>query len=409
MPTNNSFDTLTLTDSSTQTNGVGQSEFGPYKFDYLKKEDIYFAVEVSGEWKEIDIFSVDENTKKVTLTATPLSLYPNLDPNSPAGVDGRIYRVSSTSSLVDFQPGSRISEADLDNAYRQALFVGQEVAENSTGSENRTLTNTPDIADGAIQEDKLAGLSVSNAKIAASAVTADKLANTLNLSSKTVTLNSNAISEQAVTQHVSAIKTGINISSGMVGTLPITSGGTGRTTNEALVLETFELPCEAIQYQLEGSRTFTPTAVTAKQDLTDTYSDITGSSVTYTPPSGASIVIYDFKFFVGSGASNHALKAGFKLYLDSDEVTDYFNLVTESTSGFPYGWLSVKHSFRIGEGNSTSTGRVDSWTSNKTIKVQGIRASSSNQVSCHNTFYGDVTTAATERFIRPSISITAIR
>ena len=63
-----------------------------------------------------------EANKTVTLAALPASFYQKI----------RLYRATSTSQLVDFQNGSRLSERDLDTAYQQGLFAAQEISEDAS-------------------------------------------------------------------------------------------------------------------------------------------------------------------------------------------------------------------------------------------------------------------------------------
>ena len=58
--------------------------------------------------------------------------------------------------------------------------------------------------------------------------------------------------------------------------------------------------------------------VTASQSLATSYADTTGSSISYTPPSGATQVIYSFNYMAGFN-DNHAI-ASHKFFIDSDEV-----------------------------------------------------------------------------------------
>ena len=195
----NSYTTITLQGlgASTGINGWDQKVFGPFDFDYIATDDIKLIFKEDGDYQSIAIASVDPVTKLVTIVDNNLPFN-----SSPAVVSGgtaitsgtaRIYRSTSLSPIVDFQSGSRISESDLDTAYRQALFASQEAVEDASASGTRTLQTSDDIVDGAISALKLASNAVENTKILNEAVTATKLANTLDLSGKTVTLPNNAV------------------------------------------------------------------------------------------------------------------------------------------------------------------------------------------------------------------------
>lgn len=402
----NSYTPLTLVAGSASPNGTSQLNYGPFDFEYLNKDDIKFAVLTPGPlWADVPIASINETTKIITLSSSVVAQYPSLTITS-----ARIYRATTTNALVDFTAGSRISEADLDTAYRQGLFAAQEASEDASGSASRAITTNSDIQDGAVTASKLATDSVEAVKIKDGVVGATKLASTLDLSSKNVTLSdsasNNAVSQTAVIRHINAIKSAIDISSGMVGVLPKANGGTPNN-----VLESFYLGCDGIEFTLPGSgRSFTPEVVTASQiqTLSSSYALINGSTVQYTPPAGTSVVIYEFRFFVGAGTSGSDAKAAFRLYLDDVQVTDYYSVGNGIEHSLPLGWHTVKHAFRIGTGSNfphAGSGRVTSWTSNKTITLKGRGDGAS--AKCHSTFYDEFSTS-TERYIKPSIGITAL-
>ena len=168
----NSYTTLDLLAGSSGTNAVNQTVFGPFTFDYINSADVQFAVKVSSVWKLISVASFDTTTKLVTLSATPQTSA------SAAHTDeARVFRSTTLSPVVDFQSGSRISEADLDNAYRQGLFAAQEATEDAPGSASRTVQATADIANSAIDASKLATNAVETLKIKDLNVTTGKLAN----------------------------------------------------------------------------------------------------------------------------------------------------------------------------------------------------------------------------------------
>jgi len=155
----------------------------------------------------------------------------------------QVYRKTTVAPIVDFQDGSRLTERDLDAAYRQGLYVAQEVAENSNQSTQREDVDTDLIADGAI----------TTAKIADNAVTDQKLSLTLDLSTHSVALATGEIStselandavdstkladdavdsEHLVDGSVDNVHLagGIDLTTKVTGTLPSANGGTGVAT-----------------------------------------------------------------------------------------------------------------------------------------------------------------------------------
>ena len=167
-----------------------------------------------------------------------------------------------------------------------------------------------------------------------------------------------------------------------------------------IVKEQLAMICDGQNYTV-SSGTYTPTNVTAAQALTTSFATVTGSELSYTPPSGAICVVYDFSFqfsFYDSHAIGH-----FKFFIDSDEVTN----ARFDISGNPPESISFfRHVIPIGGSANTDTGRQATWTSAKTLKIQGREYSSSNEAFLHSTNYWDGT--STDMFHQPNLTITAL-
>lgn len=172
------------------------------------------------------------------------------------------------------------------------------------------------------------------------------------------------------------------------------------------ILETFTVVCngEAITVP---SGTYTPQNVTATQDLTDSHVSITGSSIAYTPPTGATSVIYEFNFNVAwasvqSGIYHTAMR------IDGTQITG-----SRQTLGAAYQYDQVHHQFKwripIGGSVSTATGRLASWTSAKTIDMTARRYSSSYAGKIHHVHYWDGTNASPAFPDLPILTITALK
>ena len=73
---------------------------------------------------------------------------------------------------------------------------------------------------------------------------------------------------------------------------------------------------------------------------------------------------------------------------------------------YPQGYRSVKWGFNIGGTADTAVGRVASWTSDKTIKVQWKRYASSQEGSLHHLQHWDQ--SSSDLVVKPQLSITAI-
>ena len=202
-----------------------------FTFDYIDINDVQaIGQRISDDnWIPLTITARDPVAKTVTVSDS-LTPYDKV----------QVYRQTSIAPLVDFQNGARLTEKDLDDAYRQGLFAAQEVAENANQSTQRQDVDTDLIADAAI----------STPKIANGAVTDQKLATTLDLSTHSVTLATGEIgnselaadavdgtkladdsinSEHIVDGSVDNVHLagGIDLTTKVTGILPQANGGTG--------------------------------------------------------------------------------------------------------------------------------------------------------------------------------------
>lgn len=152
-----------------------------------------------------------------------------------------------------------------------------------------------------------------------------------------------------------------------------------------------------------GSGTYTMPNVTAPQyPGTTSYVDLTGSSFTYTPPSDANTVVYQFHFHVGYGGTSPPL-GHFKVLLDSTEVTCARSTV--------YMYYDGMHVIRVPFSLNNATedianGKVGSWTSNKTIKVQTRSYGTAYLLALHRVYHWDG--SGNPQNVKPTLSITSI-
>jgi len=159
--------------------------------------------------------------------------------------------------------------------------------------------------------------------------------------------------------------------------------GAGSNIKEQLVML-----CDGEDYTVD-SGTYTSSSVTAAQTPTATYADVTGSSISYTPPSNTTMVLYEFIFsftFKDASPIGH-----FKFFIDSDEVT--YARQTLSTNSNPHQAVSSRFAIPIGGTADTSTGRQATWTTAKTLKMQVRMYSGSNECRLHESKYWDGATS----------------
>ena len=161
----------------------------------------------------------------------------------------------------------------------------------------------------------------------------------------------------------------------------------GANAPPGMVIEEFCSPCDGSAITVQ-SGTYTLGNVSAGQDFTDSYADVTGSSITYTPPTGTQTVVYSFNFHVSGEGTHQSLIGHTRLYLAGAEVV-YARHTFADQTGYDERSATIIWSFNIGGSADANTGRVATWTSGKEIKLQARRYSSSHKMSFHETFHFD--------------------
>ena len=188
-----------------------------------------------------------------------------------------------------------------------------------------------------------------------------------------------------------------------------TAGGADRTLtlpdktatmSPRMVLEQFYCPCDGSTITTSNGD-ITITDKDDVQDLTTSYADIVGSSIAYNPPTGTTQVIYEYSFTGGRQDVTPLIQL--KFFIDSDEVTDA--RYTQSGDVMEGRW-TFKWGINIGGSAVTATGRLASWSSAKTLKLQVREYGSSNEGKLNETYKHDGSTSSV--FHRPHIGITAI-
>jgi len=180
---------------------------------------------------------------------------------------------------------------------------------------------------------------------------------------------------------------------------------TGHISGAHGVMEQFFTVCDGSTIAL-ASGNKTVENVTADMDLTSTFADIPGSTLAYTPPTGAKQVIFEFHYY-GTFKDPNVIWHH-KLFLDSDEVT-MARGTFRANEAFT-DRIVMKWAFNIGGTAATASGRVASWTSDKTIKMQAREFGSSSEGYLHRLANWDGSTTDVEApdAAMPCIGITAI-
>ena len=168
------------------------------------------------------------------------------------------------------------------------------------------------------------------------------------------------------------------------------------------ILEILSSPCNGTAVTVP-SGTYTFADITSAQANTTSYADVTGSSITYTPPSGTTRVIYKFYSQISYDANFHATHI--KFFLDGSEVTDgrrtfYGNYLA--------GGLTYEYTINCNaSGASTAHGDITSWTTPKVMKLQAREYDSGNQSVFHKLKLWDGTSSSD--VVVPILTITSLK
>ena len=193
---------------------------------------------------------------------------------------------------------------------------------------------------------------------------------------------------------VTITESGINV----VGVITATSYS-GVTTATSQVLEQFYVPCNGYTVTTaHGTRTVE--TVSAVQNLTTSYADLTGSTITYRPPTGTTTVVYRF-YFHHSNVDSSGI-AHYKFFIGSDEVT--YARVTNYQGN--QDMMSFEWPITIGGSADTDSGVLASWNTDLVLKMQARDYSGSHDGKVHTTNHWDG--SGTDQFHMPCIGITAI-
>ena len=152
--------------------------------------------------------------------------------------------------------------------------------------------------------------------------------------------------------------------------------------------------------------------VTATQSLTTSHADITGSTVSYTPPAGTTTVVYTFSFHhrgVDYGGISH-----YQFNIDGTDVSNYRRTMAgQYVSNAHYVTRHVLE-FPILIDNTLAADdipnlKLKSWASARTLKMRAREYSSTYDADLHDNEWWDGTSASGTNIVSiPTLSIKAI-
>lgn len=172
----------------------------------------------------------------------------------------------------------------------------------------------------------------------------------------------------------------------------LTAGTINRDYRPGEIIEYLTHQCDGTTVDGAESRSYTWPNVTAVQAFTTTYADLTGSSITYTPPSGTKRVLYRFNWLFCDNAYGGI--SHYKFMIDGTEVIPAFTTLAANYESGGQGHGHQLNAFEYviecaASSTDASLAQFTSWTSNKTLKMQAREYNGTYQSSAHNNTWRD--------------------
>ena len=217
------------------------------------------------------------------------------------------------------------------------------------------------------------------------------------------TIETNTLQAESVTGEI-ALPTGHKI-------VAADAGAFEQPYSPGQIIEVLAGVCDGRSVTVK-SGTYTFPNVTAELTLTTSYQDVTGSEMTYTPPSGTTTVVYKFIWQVDS--ANYSAISHYRFYIDTDEVIPAYRSIA------PGEYISNAHHnaqetfewmIQCNASSSSPTyGKFTSWTSAKTLKLQArvYDGATYQQIVHHNVWRDQAGASSPYDVAVPTLTITAI-
>ena len=186
--------------------------------------------------------------------------------------------------------------------------------------------------------------------------------------------------------------------------ITFSSSGVNYPQRPGTIIESLWSLCNGSSYRLTNG-IFTVQNVETFQTLSNVHTDINGSVISYVPPSDATKVIYRFTY------SHYWIRAGTAV-IHNKFVIDGVDVVFSRYNTAANQYLENKFTFEwiipIGGVADTRTGRQNSWTTPKILKLQSRNyLTGTNDFNLHGTYYWNG--GGGNFFNMPIINIMAIK
>jgi len=160
-----------------------------------------------------------------------------------------------------------------------------------------------------------------------------------------------------------------------------------------------------------NSNSYTFQNVTSSTTLNDSYQDVPGTTISYTPPDGATQVA--IKYYFKHRGNGYSGIMGYKILVDGTTVLPSNKHVagnySNGANNHPQFLCQASYVFDLtGSSDNISQGIFSNWTTAKTIKVQARRYNSTYQAIVNSNRWFDATNASGTREVdKPVIQIIA--
>ena len=142
-----------------------------------------------------------------------------------------------------------------------------------------------------------------------------------------------------------------------------------------------------------NSGTYTLQNVTGTQTLTNTYTEVIGSKINYTPPSGTKYIKYQYNVHIDPVPNNYYGISHYRIYVDGSDVTEAMKTYAHqyyTTYGYGNQMMIINYVFDLTVSTTNAAkGEFAGWTGAKEIMVKARRYSTTYAIELNGNIWRD--------------------